>query len=90
MAGTRHLQVAETQTVEQGDGSRTHGEDVAQDAADTGGRSLEWLDSAGVIVALDLHHDGVAIPDIDRAGVLLAGSHEHALALGGETLQKRP
>src|SRR5581483_3426459 len=32
--------------------ARPHGKDVANDSADPGGRALEWLDRAGVIVAL--------------------------------------
>ena len=71
---------AEAQAVEQGDGSRTHGEDVAQDAADAGRGTLEGLDRAGMVVALDLHDDGVAVADVDRAGVLLAGADQHARA----------
>jgi hypothetical protein len=53
------------------DGTRTHGENVANDAADSRGCTLEGLDSAGVIVTLDLERHGPSIADIDDAGILL-------------------
>src|SRR4029079_3870070 len=46
----------EVQRVEHGDGPRAHGEHVAEDAADPGGRALEGLDGAGMVVRLDLHY----------------------------------
>ena len=44
----------EAKGVHYGDGARAHGEDVAENAADTGGRALEGLDVARVIVRFDL------------------------------------
>ena len=42
---------AEAQRIHDGQRPRAHGEDVAQNAADAGGRALEGLDVAGVVVA---------------------------------------
>ena len=50
-------------------GRAPHGEDVAQDAADAGGRALEWLDRAGVVVRFHLECDAPAVADVDDAGV---------------------
>jgi hypothetical protein len=51
-------------------GPRAHGEDVAQDAADAGRRALIGLDVARVVVALHLEDGGLAVADVDDAGVL--------------------
>ena len=75
--------VAEAQGVEVGDRARAHGEDVAHDAADAGGGALVGLDVGGVVVALHLEDDGVAIADVDHARVL-AGPLDHLRALGGK------
>ena len=61
---------AEAQRVHHADGARPHGQDVADDAANAGGRALVRLDVAGMVVRLDLEGDGVALPDVDDAGVL--------------------
>jgi len=39
-----------------------HGENIADDAADTGRRALERLDGTGVVVRLDLKGNREAIP----------------------------
>ena len=59
----------EADGIEHGDGPRAHCEDIAQDAADTGGRALEGLDEARVVVGLDLEGDAVAVTYINDAGV---------------------
>ena len=51
-------------------GPGAHGEDVAQDAADAGGRALVGLDGRRVVVALDADGGGDAVADVDHAGVL--------------------
>ena len=66
----RIVERAEAERIHHRDGPRAHGEDVAQDAADAGGRALERLDEAGVIVRFDLERDGPAVADVDDAGVL--------------------
>ena len=80
------VQAAEAQRIHHGDGPRAHREDVAQDAADAGGRALQGLDEAGVIVRFDLEGDDVAAADIDDAGVL-AGPCTTQLAARGQLLQ---
>jgi hypothetical protein len=66
--------VAEAQGVELRDGACAHGEDVAVDAAHTGGRALVGFDGAGVVVALDLEGTGPTIADVHQARVLLPAS----------------
>ena len=79
---------AEAQAVQQGDRPRAHGDDVAQDAADARGRTLERLDRGGVVVALDLERDGLALAEVDHPGVL-ARPLEHAVAGRGQPAQQR-
>ena len=77
---------AERQRIEAGDRARAHGEDVAQDAADAGGRALIGLDVARVVVALHLEHAGEPVADVDDAGVL-ARPLDHPGRLGRQRLQ---
>ena len=78
--------IAEAQRVEVGDGPRAHGEHVAHDAADARGRALVGLDVGGVVVALHLEHDRIAVAEVDHAGVL-AGPLDHLRALGRQLAQ---
>ncbi len=75
--------LAEAQGVESTDRPRPHGEDVADDAAHSRGRSLVGLDGGRVVVALDLHGHGHTATDVHDAGVL-ARPLQDVLALGGE------
>ena len=70
MPGLGMIGGAEAQQVEAGDRPRAHGEHVAQDAADPGRRALIGLDERGVVVALHLEDAGLAVADVDDAGVL--------------------
>ena len=79
---------AEAQAVEQRDRPRAHREDVADDAADSRGRSLVGLDRARVVVRLHLEDDRQAVADVDDARVL-ARSDEHALAGGRQAPEQR-
>ena len=79
--------LAEAQRIEHGDRPGADREDVTQDAADAGGGALEGLDSAGVVVGLDLERAHDAAADVDRSGVL-AGAHDDVLALGGQRAQQ--
>ena len=79
--------VSEAEGIHREDRAGAHGEDVADDAAHAGGRALEWLDGAGVVVALHLECDGPSIADVDDAGIFLARLHEHAGAGDGEFFQ---
>ena len=60
----------EAQRIHDGDRPRAHREDVAQNAADAGGRALKRLDKARMVVRFDLERDRVALADIDDARVL--------------------
>ena len=68
---------SEAQRIQQKFRPRAHRKDVANDSADAGGRALERLDRARMIVTLDLERDGPAIADIDHAGVFFAGLDEN-------------
>ena len=61
---------AEAQRVQIGDRPRAHREHVAQDAADAGRRALIGLDVGRVVVALHLEDRGLAVADVDHAGIL--------------------
>ena len=82
--GDAFVQWAEEEGVEEGDGAGTHAEDVADDAADAGGRALVRLDGGGVVMGLDFHDDGEAVADGDRARVFLAGANEDPGGFVGE------
>ena len=60
----------ERQRIETGNRTRTHGENVAQNATDAGGRALIGLNVAWMVMALHLEHDCEPVADIDHAGVL--------------------
>src|SRR6266851_5728220 len=70
MPGPGMVRTAETQRIEDRDRPRAHRKNIAQDTAHPGRRALIRLDEGGMIVALDLKDHGVAIADIDDAGVL--------------------
>ena len=89
MPRLRMFRRAKAQGVEAGDRARAHREHVAQDAADPGGRALIGLDVARMVVALHLEHDGLAVADVDHAGIL-AGSLDHPRRRGGQTTQMQP
>ena len=78
--------IAEAQRVHVGDGPGTHGEHVAQDAADTGRSALIGFDEGGVVVALDLEDRRLPVADIDHAGIL-ARPLDNARPLGRQRLQ---
>ena len=81
--GVRGVERAEAQRVHHRDRTRAHREDVAHDAADAGGRTLVRLDVRRVVVALDLEGDGVALADVDDAGVLADAGEHLAPTAGG-------
>ena len=73
----------EAQRVHERDRAGTHREDVADDPADAGRRTLVRLDRGRVVVALDAERDREAVADVDDAGAL-ARTDEHPRRLGGE------
>src|SRR5437867_3125742 len=80
----------ETQRVQGAKRPRAHGEDVADDAADAGGRSLERLDRAGMVVRLDFERNREPVADVDYAGVFLSRAHEDALRSGRKRFEQWP
>ena len=85
--GLRVLEVTEAKAVQLGNGTRTHGEDVAVDAADTGGRSLVGLQRTRVVVALNLERATEAIADVHDAGILLPCLDQQMRAILGQGLE---
>jgi hypothetical protein len=70
MPGLRVIGRAETQEVQTGDRPRPHGENIAQNAADAGRRTLIGLDEGGVVMALHLEDAGLPVADVDDPGIL--------------------
>ena len=70
MAGAGIIGTAEARRIEDRDRPRAHRENVAQNAADAGRRTLVGLDKRWVVVALDFEHDRVAVADIHDPGIL--------------------
>jgi hypothetical protein len=64
------VELAKAQRVQTRERPRSHGEDVAQDAADAGGRAAVRLDVGRMVVALDLEDGGASLADVDHARVL--------------------
>ncbi len=67
--------------------ARAHGENVANDSANAGGRALERLNRAGMIMALHLERDRPAVADIHYTRVFFAGLDQNIWARGGKLLQ---
>ena len=67
---------AKPQRIQQGDRARTHGEHIAQNAADAGCRPLIGFNEGGMIVAFDLENGRKAIADIHCTGIF-ARSFNH-------------
>ena len=80
--GVRRVERAEAQRVQHGDRPCAHRQDVADDAADAGGRTLVRLDVGRVVVRLDLEGDRPAVADVDHAGVLAHADEQHARRVG--------
>ena len=79
--------LGEAQPVEQRDGARAHGDDVAKDPADSRRGALKRLDRRGVVVALDLERDREAVAEVEDTRVL-ARPLQHALPLARQPLQQ--
>ena len=75
-ARQRRVERSEAQRVQQRDRPRAHREDVADDAADAGGRALVGLDERRVVVRFDLEDGAQAVADVDGAGVLAGALHD--------------
>ena len=82
------IEGAESEGVEEGDGTGAHGENVPHDTAHAGGGSLEGFNGGWVVVGLNLEDHGQAIAYVDGSCVLLAKLQQHAGAGGGEESQQ--
>ena len=76
-AGVGCVGSAEAQLIHHRHRPRAHRHDVANDAADPGGRTLIGLDVRGVVVGLHLEGHRPTVSDIDDAGVL-ADTRQHS------------
>ena len=85
MPGLRMIRGAEAQGIECRDGSRPHGEDIAQNTSNAGGGPLIGFDERRVVMAFHLENDRIAIAEIDHAGVF-ARSLDNAGAGGRQGL----
>src|SRR5262249_273895 len=72
---------AEAERVEHGNRPRAHGENVAQDSADSGGRTLEGFHIARMIVRFDFERGDKAVANVHNASVFSRALH-HELATG--------
>jgi hypothetical protein len=78
--------LAEAQRIEDRDGARAHSENIAQDAADASGRSLERLNVTRMIVGFDFEGRDKAVADVHDTGVFTRALHDK-LAACGQALQ---
>ncbi len=69
-ARLRIVQPSEADGIHHSNGPRSHGENVAQDAADPRRCALKGLDKARVVVRFDLEGDCHAVADVDDSGIL--------------------
>ena len=76
---------AKAQGIENGDGSRTHGENIAEDPADSRRSSLEGFNVAWMIVGFDFEGGNQAVANIDDTGIF-AGSLNDQFAARGQAL----
>ena len=79
----------EAQRVEQGDGSRPHGQDVPHNAADAGSRALQWLHRRRMVVGFHLEYHRQPVSDVNRPGVFRAGLGQGALRRRRQHPQQR-
>jgi hypothetical protein len=80
----------ETQRVEEKDRPRAHGKNVANDSAYSCCSALERFNCAGVVVALHLKGNSPTVANVDYAGVLLSGFHEHFRTRRRKLLKLKP
>ncbi len=69
MAGLRMIRFAKAERIHRRDGTRAHGEHVAQNAANAGRCTLIGLDVGRMVVAFHLEDDAIAIADVHHACV---------------------
>src|SRR5208282_4019714 len=64
----------------------SHSEDIAQNSANAGSRSLKWFDKRRVIVRFDFERAGPTLANVNDAGIFTRPLY-HQLAARGQTLQ---
>ena len=74
---------AEDVGVGDGLGGQAGAQDVADHAADAGGRAAVGLDGGGVVVRLDLEADRIRVVEGDDAGVVLEDGEAEVLSCPG-------
>src|SRR5208283_6054225 len=62
--GPRIVRAAKPQRIQVGNRPGAHGEDISENAAHAGGRTLVRFDEAGVVVAFHLEDGGQPVADI--------------------------
>src|SRR5262249_22093594 len=70
--------------------ARTHGKNVANNSAHSGGSALERLNGAGMIVALHFEGDCPAIANVDNTSIFFAGLDQNVWTSGGKFSQLSP
>ena len=81
------IRAAKPQGIHKSHRTGSHREDVAQDSSHPGGRTLERLHRAGVIVGFNFESQGQPVAGIHHAGILLPRLHQHGRSGGGKFLQ---
>src|SRR5262245_25330559 len=82
-------QFTEAQRVHRTDRPSAHGENVANDSADSGGRALEWFDGAWMVVRFDLEGDCQAVTNINDTGVFFTSADQDFRRFRREEFQDR-
>ena len=78
--------IAKAQRIDQRNWARAHGENIAQNAANTGRRALIRLDIGRMVMALHLEDGGLTIANINHARILARALND-MLILGREFRQ---
>ncbi len=81
-----HLNRPEPQRIHHRHRPRAHGENIAQNSSDSGGRSLKWFDERRMIVRFDLEGAGPAVANVDDARIF-SRALQHAAAVCGQPLE---
>ncbi len=77
---------SEAQRIQNCDGPRAHGENIAQNTANAGRRPLKGFYKTGVIVGFDFERSNQTVADIDNTGVF-ARALNHLLAANWQPFQ---
>ena len=84
----RVVDLAKTQLVHDGNRAGTHGDDVANDTANTGGRTLVGLNVGRVVVRFDLERYSPAFTDVHNTSVFTHAYEQVLLHFVSDLLAK--